>query len=157
MRELGYDEIEDLKALLEETSKIELHLDTDAVKAINSNLKKDVRFYTTSRIRFHPPKNPRSFYINLKIDYFNDNIIETVEKLCKCLPPPFRIFIDFFCISTSSSHPEPLLIHPSVASCFNNITLIRNFNDRNNLLQEFEDDFNQKILENHHLVRRYFL
>ena len=138
MREFDNDELSDLNDLIEKTNDIvEIKLEESEIKAAHSMLKKDFVFYITSNIRFHTLKTPRSCYINLKIDSKNDNIIETMEKLLRCVAPPYRIFVDFFCLSKSATHPEPLLIHPSISTCFNKQKLIVKKSHKEILLQEF--------------------
>ena len=156
MRVFDSDEIMDLTNLTEETNNlIELKVGENELRAAHGKLKKNLIFYMTSGVQFHTLQSPRSCYINLRVDYFNDNIVETLEKLVRCVAPPYRIFIDFFCVSESSTQPDPLLIHPSVSTHYNETTLIIKLPDRKNLLAELSQaNFNERILEKHHLARR---
>lgn len=160
MREFDLDEIEELSKLVEETNEIDLKLDGTEIRAIHQWLRKSIKTYITSSLQLHTLKgksSPMSCYVNLKVDHFKDNIIETIEKALRCVAPPYKVFIDFFCLATSATKPDYYLIHPSAATAYNEQQIILKIKDREKLLDEFEDNnFCEKVLENHHLVRRYF-
>ena len=135
MREFDDDEILNLTKLKDATNKlIEIKLDENEIQAAHALLKKNVMFYLTSNIHFHTLKSPRSCYLTLRVDHLNDNITETVEKILRCVAPPYRIFIDFFCLSQSSTQPDYQLIHPSISTSFNAQTLIAKLKDKEKLL-----------------------
>lgn len=155
----GFDqlEMEDLINLKDETNReIEIDLDKEEIRAAHDILRKNISYYLTSNIVFHPFKTPQSCYISLRISHVNDNIIETLQKILDCVQAPFRIFIDFFALSKSATRPDFQLIHPSVATCFNETTMISNLQDEETLIKEFSrGDFNERVLQKHHLVRRF--
>ena len=157
MREFDEIEIEDLIKLKDETnSKIEVKLDKEEIQAAHALLRKNISYYLDSNIIFHTFKSPGSCYLTLRLDNENDNVIETVRKILDCVQPPFRIFLDFFALSKSATQPDFQLIHPSVSTCFNKKTLISNLRDEEILLEEFsKGNFNEQVLQKHHLVRRF--
>ena len=103
------------------------------------------------------PKNePKSFYITLKIG--KTHPVDLVRSILDIIQVPFRIFLDVFAITESSTRPDPWLLHPSVATAFNKTTLIKSFDDENDLIGEIQnEDLFSKILEKHHITRRYII
>ena len=156
MREFDLDEIEELVKLKDETNKfVEIELDEKEIQAAHSLLKKNINHYITSNIQFHTEKSPRSCYVSLRVDHLNDNIIDTVSKLMSCISPPYRIYLDFFCLSKSETRPDFQLIHPSISTSFNNQKIILKSTDKNKLISELSyGNFSEKIIEKHHLTRR---
>ena len=137
MREFDLDEMEALLKLKEQTNKLEIKLDEKEIKAAHNLLKKNIMHYLSSNIQFHTPKSPRSCYLSLKIDHFSDNITEVVSKILSSISPPYRIYFDFFCLTQSATEPDFQLLHPSIATCFNEKKLIVKLEDKKALLEEF--------------------
>lgn len=70
------------------------------------------------------------------------------------MSPPFRIFIDFFALTTSSTREDICLLHPSIPTALNKLKLISSLKDVDSLLSEFTDqDLFANILQKHHLTR----
>ena len=157
MREFDFDEIEELNRLKDETNKIDMNLEENEIKAAHALLRKNISTYLTSSLQLHTLKSPRSCYLTLRLDHENDNIIDTISKILTCVAPPFRIYLDFFCLASSATEPDLQLVHPSISTCFNDQKLIMKKDDKEKLLDELSTgNFNEKILEKHHLVRRFF-
>lgn len=68
--------------------------------------------------------------------------------------PPIKIFIDFFAITSSTTKEGLHLLHPSVATNFNETTVLSSLEDVDNLLSEFkQENLYEKVLSRHHLAR----
>ena len=125
----------------------------DDLYATNDLLRKNIVYYFQSNLLLMPKNNPKSFYIQLKVG--KENPVELVQRLIDIIQVPFRIFLDFFAITKSSTRPDVSLLHPSVSTSFNETNLIRSFKDEENLLSELHDEnLAAKILEKHHTTRR---
>ena len=155
MRELNKWEIDNLIDLIDETNNFESDLTTEDLAATNNFIRRNPKVYFSSHIIFFPKISPRSFYINLKIGKNSPKII--IRKLLDCLEPPFELNCDFFAITESSTRQEPSLLHPSVATSFNETKMINDLNDEAELLNEFDsEDLQRAVLDKHHVIRRYF-
>jgi len=67
--------------------------------------------------------------------------------------PAFRIYVDFYALTTSDTRGDIYMMHPSIATAFNETKIIRSIEDQDALLAELADDLHLKILTQHHMVR----
>ena len=70
-----------------------------------------------------------------------------------CISPPFRIYVDFMCGTTSDTIEEGI-ISPSIPTHFNTKDFLQNQDDVDKLLDEISSpDLLETVLYKHHLVR----
>ena len=138
---------------MNETNEMEDLLTEKEFQSTNDLLRKNTRFYFSSHLILLPKTGPKSFYINLKIG--KNHPSKLIENILDIIQVPFRIFVDVFALTESSTRPDPSFLHPSVSTAFNETNLIKSFDDEEKLLKELKnEDLVSRILEKHHITRR---
>ena len=97
------------------------------------------------------PKSQNCAYINLTME---QDYLKQIEAVCKSIQPPYTIHIDFCCLVTSKSQPEPKLMHPSVPTAINDKRWIRSIKDLDDLCEQLAaKNLYSEILLTHNHVR----
>ena len=97
-------------------------------------------------VQIRPLDYENAPYCDITVRLGKYEIVDILERLTDVLFVPFKIGIDFF--ATASSPNRPLeIIYPSIGSICNKTKLMRDEDDFENLLAEFEEFPHSKMLQ----------
>lgn len=85
-----------------------------------------------------PIEMERAPFAEVTVKLGKSAIPEILENICDSLFIPFKISVDFFASASSPNRPLEL-IYPSIGTCCNKYQLMRDEDDIDNLLSEFQD------------------